>query len=186
MPKDPTRNQPNYKIGGSHLNEFEFARNQGAMTEAEHERFQQQQAERQAGEGGAGDESAPQTEAERIQQLMADVHEQVQRRKERAQAGAGKPARKGGAARTAGAKKTGTKAAKKTGAKATKRTGAKAAKRSGAKTAKKTGAKGAKRSGAQLARGAGRKAAAAKKAGGGRKAGAAKGGAKKGVRRSAR
>src|SRR2546423_12870635 len=99
MPKDPARNQPNYKIGGGHLNEFEYARNQGAMTEAEHERFQQQQAERQAVEAGA-EQAAPQTEAERIQQLMADVHERVQRRK--ASATSARPvARKGGAKKSA-------------------------------------------------------------------------------------
>src|SRR2546423_428756 len=99
MPKDPVRNQPNYKIGGGQLNEFDYARNQGAMTEAEHERFQQQQAERAAGEESA-EQSAPQTEAERIQQLMADVHEKVARRKQKAQgaASSARPAaRKGGA-----------------------------------------------------------------------------------------
>ncbi len=51
MPKDPARNQPNYKIGGGQLNEFEFAQNQGAMTTAEHERFQRQQTEQATGEG---------------------------------------------------------------------------------------------------------------------------------------
>ena len=35
MPKDPPRNQPNYKIGGYHLNEYEFAQNQGAIAEEE-------------------------------------------------------------------------------------------------------------------------------------------------------
>ena len=33
MPKDPTRNQPNYKINGDHLNEYEYQRSKGAMTE---------------------------------------------------------------------------------------------------------------------------------------------------------
>jgi hypothetical protein len=32
MPKDPTRNIPNYKIGGDHLNEFEFEQNKGHLT----------------------------------------------------------------------------------------------------------------------------------------------------------
>ena len=35
MPKDPPRNQPNYKIGGYHLNEYEFEQNHGAITEEE-------------------------------------------------------------------------------------------------------------------------------------------------------
>ncbi|MFN6964068.1 MAG: hypothetical protein ACK4S4_09920 [Pyrinomonadaceae bacterium] len=33
MPKDPTRNQPNYKIDGGHLNEYEYEQNKGSMTE---------------------------------------------------------------------------------------------------------------------------------------------------------
>ena len=41
MPKDPPRNQPNYKIGGYHLNEYEFTQHEGAMTEEERERFEQ-------------------------------------------------------------------------------------------------------------------------------------------------
>lgn len=37
MPKnDPHRNQPNYKIGGSHINEYEFDQNKGQITEEEH------------------------------------------------------------------------------------------------------------------------------------------------------
>jgi hypothetical protein len=36
MPKnDPSRNQPNYKVGGSHLNEYEFEQNKGKVTEEE-------------------------------------------------------------------------------------------------------------------------------------------------------
>ncbi len=140
MPKDPARNQPNYKIGGGQLNEFEFAHNQGAMTEAEHERFLQQQAE--------GETAPPQTEAARIQQLMADVHEQVQRRKAKAQP----PTKKGAA------KKQATRAATKGAAKkvATKKGAAKksAAKKGAAKkgAAKRAGArKGASKKGARKA-----------------------------------
>ncbi|HZG52502.1 MAG TPA: hypothetical protein VEZ40_10235, partial [Pyrinomonadaceae bacterium] len=69
MPKDPTRNQPNYKIDGGHLNEYEFNQSHGAITEDERNRFGDQQ--RQSGEQF----DAPQTEAERIQQLMEDVRE---------------------------------------------------------------------------------------------------------------
>lgn len=39
MPKDPPRNQPNYKIGGSHLNEYEFDLNKGQITEEEENQF---------------------------------------------------------------------------------------------------------------------------------------------------
>lgn len=35
MPKDPPRNQPNYKIGGDHINEYEYQNNSGAITEDE-------------------------------------------------------------------------------------------------------------------------------------------------------
>jgi len=33
MPKDPPRNQPNYKIGGYHINEYEYEQGKGQMTE---------------------------------------------------------------------------------------------------------------------------------------------------------
>ena len=37
MPKnDPSRNQPNYKVGGSHMNEYEFEKNKGQVTEEDH------------------------------------------------------------------------------------------------------------------------------------------------------
>ena len=32
MPKDPPRNQPNYKIGGDHINEYEYDLNKGEIT----------------------------------------------------------------------------------------------------------------------------------------------------------
>jgi hypothetical protein len=35
MPKDPPRNQPNYKIGGYHLNEYEYEHNKGSITKEE-------------------------------------------------------------------------------------------------------------------------------------------------------
>ena len=35
MPKEPARNQPNYKIGGRHLNEYEYEQRKGSMTEEE-------------------------------------------------------------------------------------------------------------------------------------------------------
>jgi hypothetical protein len=35
MPKDPTRNQPNYKIGGYHINEYEYRNNKGQISEEE-------------------------------------------------------------------------------------------------------------------------------------------------------
>ncbi|HEY8562904.1 MAG TPA: hypothetical protein VIL74_21175 [Pyrinomonadaceae bacterium] len=35
MPKDPPRNQPNYKIGGDHINEYEYQNNKNQITEEE-------------------------------------------------------------------------------------------------------------------------------------------------------
>ena len=35
MPKDPPRNQPNYKIGGYHINEYEYTLNHGSITKEE-------------------------------------------------------------------------------------------------------------------------------------------------------
>jgi hypothetical protein len=39
MPKDPARNQPNYKIGGDHLNEYEFNISKGEMTNQEKDEY---------------------------------------------------------------------------------------------------------------------------------------------------
>ena len=35
MPKDPTRNKPNYDISGRHINEYEYQKKKGAITEEE-------------------------------------------------------------------------------------------------------------------------------------------------------
>lgn len=161
MPKDPARNQPNYKIGGGQLNEFEFAQHQGEMTAAEHERFQGQQA-------AGADDAAPQTEAERIRQLMADVHEKVARRKQK---------QAGGAAAQPNARPP-RNAPKKAGAKA-KATGTKKAAK---KAVKKTAKKGAKKSGGEKrAASAGKKSGASKQSGAGKQS-ASKRGARKSVR----
>ena len=77
MAKDPTKHKQNYQIDGQKLNEYEFTQSHGAITEDEQNRFGDQQRQ-------SGDQfDAPQTEAERIQQLMDDVHERVQREKEK-------------------------------------------------------------------------------------------------------
>ena len=72
MPKDPAENQDQYKIGGGFLNEFEFQQNKGALTEEEHQRFLRQQEERQAGEAETAPRQ-PESEAERIAQMMEDA-----------------------------------------------------------------------------------------------------------------
>ena len=47
MPKDPTRNQPNYKIGGDHINEYEYDQNKGQITEEEENQMPRPQENRQ-------------------------------------------------------------------------------------------------------------------------------------------
>ena len=70
MPKDP--NADRFKNRGGRVNQFDFNKNQGTVA-------QDKQDARQMREGETP--SAPQTEAERIAQLMADVRKKVQRKK---------------------------------------------------------------------------------------------------------
>lgn len=79
MPKDPPRNQPNYKIGGGHLNEFEFQQQKGSLTEEEKDRFARQEEERRVREDET--DATPQTEAKRVSQLMERAREKASRRK---------------------------------------------------------------------------------------------------------
>ncbi len=74
MPKDPTRNIERYKIGGTHLNEFEFHQNQGRITE-------------QFEPSGMAPGTQPLTKAEQIAQITAEAHRKVQKhRKQTAKA----------------------------------------------------------------------------------------------------
>lgn len=160
MPRDPWKNQPNYKIGGGQLNEYEFNRQHGALTEQEKQPFEFQEQEREL-----PDESGATDEAGRVRRLMEEAHEKVERRQ--------------GARATSGAKKSGTQ---KSGA---RKSGG--AKKSAARTAKKGAAKkGAKKSGSAKKAGAKRvgagKSSGAKRAAAGRSAGKGagqKGGARK-------
>jgi hypothetical protein len=104
MAKDPTKNMPNYKIDGGKLNEYEFTQSHGAITEEERNRFAEQQRE------GQENAAPPQTEAERIQQLMDDVRERVQAQEgERGRARGGKAGEGGGAKGQRGRKESGRK-----------------------------------------------------------------------------
>ncbi|MCA1817805.1 MAG: hypothetical protein LC746_15700, partial [Acidobacteria bacterium] len=73
MAKDAWKNQPNYKIGGGQLNEFEFNRQHGALSEQERKSHLPGQPQ---GEGGTPelpwDETDPASspEAERVRRLM--------------------------------------------------------------------------------------------------------------------
>ena len=141
-----------FEVRGGIINEFDFHQNQGAMTEEERDRFARKEEEAALREGEAAQQ--PQTEAERIEQLMIDAHEKAEKnlRKKGNQAGAKKSA---GKKRAGGAKKGTGRKARGTGKKAaaTKKTakpGKRPAKKSGGKnTAGKGGSKksAAKKSG---------------------------------------
>jgi hypothetical protein len=136
MGREQMRNLETFKVGANDVNEFEYQQNQGELTEQlEHHADQQNQ------------DAAPMTEAERVEQIMADAHEKVEERKRRGTSSY----RKRPAAKQQAAKKTTKKAAakksirKSTSRKATKKSGKKnsAAKKSGTKkrTTKKSGTK---------------------------------------------
>ncbi|PYS84069.1 MAG: hypothetical protein DMF67_06050, partial [Acidobacteria bacterium] len=101
MPKDRTENIDRYKVRGGHLNEYEFQKNEGALEES------REGGRSEVGEGlrGAAEPNAPQNVAERIRQVEAAAHAQVERR--RAKRGASGAATKGAAGVVAkrGAKK---------------------------------------------------------------------------------
>ena len=59
MPKDPTRNINQYKIGGGQLNEFDFQHNQTQIAQEEHERFERRQEQEETREGGEIPPGAP-------------------------------------------------------------------------------------------------------------------------------
>jgi hypothetical protein len=188
--KNQGKNKSRFEVRGGLLNEYEFALNEGAMTEEERNRLAQMDEERALREGaeGAGDAaplSPQEREAARIREVIETAHEKAQRniekRERRAAGGAKKGAGKGAAGK---ASKTGAgkKAAGKKGGKegAAKRGGAgKGAQKRGAtkKAAKSAGKKSAKKSGVAVGRGA---------KGSARKDGAKKASTKKGGRSSAR
>jgi hypothetical protein len=125
------RNLETFKVGANEVNEFEYQQHQGELTEQlEHHGDQQNQ------------DTPPLTEAERVEQIMADAHEKVEERKRRGTSSYGKkrPAAKKPAAKKATksvAKKSTRKAATKKVAK--KSSPKKAAARKSA--AKKSGTK---------------------------------------------
>jgi len=129
--REQMRNLETFKVGANEVNEFEYQQHQGELTEQlEHHGDQQNQ------------DTPPLTEAERVEQIMADAHEKVEERKRRGTSSYGKkrPAAKKPAAKKAtksAAKKSTRKAATKKVAK--KSSPKKAAARKSA--AKKSGTK---------------------------------------------
>ena len=78
MARDQTRNIEAFKIGGTRVNEFEFHKNQGRMTE---------QFGQHAGDKASG--AKPATKAERVAELMAEAHRKVEKRRKHEAAKAG-------------------------------------------------------------------------------------------------
>jgi hypothetical protein len=56
--KNQAKNKSRFEVRGGVINEFEFALNEGAMTEEEHQRFTRQEEERRAGSQAAGAKKA--------------------------------------------------------------------------------------------------------------------------------
>lgn len=161
-----------FEVRGGIINEFDFHQGQREFAEEERNRLEQREQGPPEGEG------QPQSEAERIAQLMEDAHQKAEANLRRREKREGKsPSKAAGAGKKRAARKSATGGAKKS-----------AAKRSAVKksTAKKAAAKklSAPRRGAAKKSG-GKKSAAGKS--GTKKGGAKKGGAKKsGARRAGR
>ena len=71
MGREQMRNLETFKIGSGQVNEFEYQKNQGQLTE---------QLE-QHPDGGAA--SNRMTKAEQVKQIMADAHKKVEKRKKK-------------------------------------------------------------------------------------------------------
>lgn len=72
MARDQMRNLETFKIGGSQVNEFEYQKNRGQMTE---------QFEHHADE--AAKDAKPMTQAERVKAIMAAAHKKVEKRRKK-------------------------------------------------------------------------------------------------------
>jgi hypothetical protein len=78
MGREQMRNLDTSRIGGAQVNEFEYQKNQGELTE---------QLEQHS---GAGRESRRLTQAERVKQIMEAAHTKVQKKKKKEAAASGK------------------------------------------------------------------------------------------------
>ncbi len=109
MPKDRVGVQDQFNSGGT-LNEFEFAQNQRALVEHEH---QTPQGQTSGGEEAMASLPSPLDEAERIRQVTAAAHEIVERRRAKlaGHSSKDKAAKKTSATKKAAVKKSGAKKA---------------------------------------------------------------------------
>lgn len=72
MGREQMRNLETFKIGSGQVNEFEYQKNQGQLTE---------QLEQHPDEQGANSKLL--TQAERVKQIMAEAHKKVAKRKKK-------------------------------------------------------------------------------------------------------
>lgn len=84
MGREQMRNLETFKIGSGQVNEFEYQKNQGQMSE---------QLEQHPDEGAP---SKRMTKAEQVKQIMAEAHKKVEKRKKKE---TGKGSKKKGAAK---------------------------------------------------------------------------------------
>ena len=78
MGREQMRNLDTSRLGAAQVNEFEYQKNQGELTE---------QLEQHP---SSGKEAKPLTQAERVKQIMAAAHEKVEKRKKKEAAATGK------------------------------------------------------------------------------------------------
>jgi hypothetical protein len=112
MGREQMRNLDTSRIGGGQVNEFEYQKNQGELTE--------QLEQHPIG----GQPVAPLTQAERVKQVMAAAHKKVEKRKKKEAALTGKkktaaPAGKNKTTVTAKKREAATTGKKKAGVKST-------------------------------------------------------------------
>ena len=72
MSRDQMRNLETFKIGSSQVNEFEYQKNRGQLTE---------QIEHHSDETTKG--GKPMTQAERVKSIMAAAHKKVEKRRKK-------------------------------------------------------------------------------------------------------
>lgn len=71
MGREQMRNLETFKIGSGQVNEFEYQKNQGQLTEQSEQHPDQQSTGSQV------------TKAERVKQVMAEAHKKVEKRKKK-------------------------------------------------------------------------------------------------------
>lgn len=82
MSRDQMRNLEAFKIGSTQVNEFEYQKNQGQMTEQAGAHPDEALTEKQP------------TRAERVKQIMSEAHKKVEKKRKQAIAKAGGKAKK--------------------------------------------------------------------------------------------